>query len=62
LNRGENKQPELFDAAYLTCRYSREFDTPEIPGFVKKVIMPVVYFIGRLTGKYRKFKDAPKPY
>ncbi len=62
LNRGENKQPELFDAAYLTCRYSREFDTPEIPGFVKKVIMPVAYFIGRLTGKYRKFKHAPKPF
>ena len=61
LNRGENKQPELFDGAYLLCRYHREYDAPEIPGFVKKVIMPVVYFIGRLIGKYKKFEDAPKP-
>ncbi len=62
LNRGENKQPEMFDGAYLLCRYHREYDAPEIPGFVKKVIMPVVYFIGQLTGKYKKFKNAPKPF
>lgn len=62
LNRGENKQPELFDGAYLLCRYHREYDAPEVPGFVRKVIMPAVYFIGRLIGKYKKFKDAPKPY
>ena len=61
LNRGKDKRPEMFDAAYLTCRYSREYDAPEIPGFVKKVIMPVAYFIGNLTGKYRKFKSAPQP-
>ncbi len=61
LNRGEDKRPELFDGAYLTYRYRNEFDTPEIPGFVKKVIMPLIYFIGRLTGKYRKFDQAPQP-
>ncbi|MBP6811238.1 MAG: cupin domain-containing protein [Saprospiraceae bacterium] len=62
LNRGEGKRPEIFDAAYLTCRYRSEFDTPEIPGFVKKWIMPVAYFIGRLLGKYQKFKQAPQPF
>ncbi|MFM9950660.1 MAG: cupin domain-containing protein [Saprospiraceae bacterium] len=61
LNRGEDKRPELFDGAYLTCRYRNEFDTPEIPGFVKKVIMPIIYFIGLVTGKYRKFDHAPQP-
>jgi len=61
LNQGENKRPEMFDAAYLTCRYRREYDAPEIPGFVKKVIMPVAYFVGNLTGKYQKFGDAPAP-
>ncbi len=62
LNRGEGNRPELFDGAYLTCRYRREYDAPEIPGFVKNVIMPVTYAIGLLLGKYRKFKDAPKSY
>ena len=61
LNRGEDKRPELFDGAYLTCRYRREYDAPEIPGFVKKVVMPVAYFIGNLRGKYRKFESAPQP-
>ena len=62
LNHGEDKRPELFDAAYLICRYHREYDTPEIPGFVKKVVMPIAYFLGKLTGKYKKFRHAPKPY
>ena len=61
LNRGENKRPEMFDAAYLTCRYRREYDSPEIPGFVKKVVMPIAYSIGKLTGKYQKFEHAPQP-
>lgn len=61
LNRGKDNRPELFDGAYLTCRYRREFDAPEIPGFVKKVVMPIVYGIGRLLGKYRKFDQAPQP-
>lgn len=61
LNNGKNKRPELFDGAYLTCRYRREYDVPDMPGFVKKVIMPVAYNIGSSLGKYGKFKDAPKP-
>ena len=61
LNRGENKRPEMFDAAYLTCRYRREYDVPDMPDFVKKVVMPIAYFIGNLTGKYHKFSDAPQP-
>ena len=61
LNRGEGKRPEMFDGAYLTCRYSREYDVPDMPGFVKKVVMPITYFIGNLRGKYQKFKSAPQP-
>ena len=61
LNRGKKKRPEPFDAAYLTCRYRSEFDAPEVPGFVKKVVMPITYWIGHLIGKYQKFNHAPKP-
>lgn len=54
-------KPDMFDAAYLLRRYRTEYDMLEIPVFVKKAIFPIVYFLGRLLGKYRHFKDAPKP-
>lgn len=54
-------RPETFDAAYLMTRYSAEYDMLEIPVFVKKVIMPATYYIGKLLGKYEHFKDAPEP-
>lgn len=54
-------EPEMFDGAYLLTRYAREYDMPEIPGFVKKVILPVTYFVGNVLGKYGHFKDAPAP-
>jgi hypothetical protein len=31
-----------------------------IPAFVKRVIFPVVLFVGRLRGLNKKFKDAPE--
>lgn len=61
LNKGKNKIPELFDGAYLTCRYRYEYDVPDMPGFVKKVVMPIAFTIGSLLGKYKKFKNAPVP-
>lgn len=54
-------QPERFDAAYLMMRYAREYDMPTIPGFVKRVIIPATYRVGKLLGKYRKFAGAPEP-
>ncbi|MFN8352841.1 MAG: cupin domain-containing protein [Spirosomataceae bacterium] len=56
-----SEQPEAFDGAYLVTRYKNEYDLPELPAFVKKVIMPLTYLIGKLLGKYKKFEDAPKP-
>ncbi len=58
-NKSGKGQPEMFDGAYLITRYASEFDMAELPGFVKKVILPVTYFIGRLLGKYKHFKNAP---
>lgn len=54
-------QPELFDGAYLIYKYKSEYDLPELPFFVKKVMMPLVYFLGKVLGKYSHFKDAPEP-
>ena len=61
INRGENGKPELFDGAYLMWRYRSEFTMTEIPSFVRSIVMPLIYFVGSLLGKYRKFKDAPMP-
>jgi quercetin dioxygenase-like cupin family protein len=60
-NKSGKPQPEKFDGAYLLTRYRTEYDLPEVPKFVKKIILPVTYFIGRLLGKYKHFKDAPQP-
>lgn len=54
-------RPEAFDGAYLVMRYKNEYDLPEMPAFVKKVIIPITYRMGHLLGKYKKFRDAPKP-
>jgi quercetin dioxygenase-like cupin family protein len=59
--RSGSPQPEKFDAAYLLTRYSKEYDVPEIPAFVKKTIMPMTLIVGRMLGKYKKFEDAPEP-
>lgn len=59
--KGKDGRPQLFDAAYLLTRYAREYDLPEIPVFVKKVIMPVICLAGKLTGRYKKYANAPAP-
>lgn len=60
-NKSGKAQPEMFDAAYLFTRYSKEYDVTELPLFVKKVIVPITYFVGLLLGKYKHFKNAPAP-
>ena len=48
-------------AENLLNRYKSEFAMLEIPGFVQKAIFPLVLFFGKLTGKDKKFADAPPP-
>jgi quercetin dioxygenase-like cupin family protein len=60
-NKTGTGRPETFDGAYLLTRYASEYDMPEVPAFVKKVMMPITYRIGQLLGKYKHFKDAPQP-
>ena len=60
-NKSGKAQPEAFDAAYLLIRYASEYDMVSIPAFVRKVVMPLTYQVGRLLGKYKHFEGAPKP-
>ena len=59
--RGKNGRPEIFDAAFLAHRYRSEYTMHGIPMGVQKIVFPVIVMIGKLLGKYRKFKDAPEP-
>jgi len=54
-------RPALFDAAFLMTRYRSEYAMLEIPALVRRLVIPVVYAVGMLAGKYRKYKDAPPP-
>ncbi|WP_080236985.1 cupin domain-containing protein [Spirosoma rigui] len=60
-NKAGKAQPEPFDAAYLLTRYASEYAMSEIPGFVRNVVLPLTYQLGRLLGKYAHFSNAPKP-
>jgi mannose-6-phosphate isomerase-like protein (cupin superfamily) len=55
------KRPAAFDIAWLLKRYRSEFDMLAIPLLVKKLVFPLVLFIGRLKGRHRKFQHAPEP-
>jgi len=60
-NKSGSARPEMFDAAYLMTRYASEYDLTEIPVFVKKIVIPLTYYTGKILGKYGHFKDAPTP-
>jgi mannose-6-phosphate isomerase-like protein (cupin superfamily) len=61
MNETGSNKPSQFDTAYLLYRYRKEFDDLELPKIVKSLVLPAKYGIGKITGKYRKFKDAPTP-
>ena len=54
-------RPSLFDAAFLLIRYRGEFAMLEMPAFVRRVVLPVVYTVGSILGRSRKFASAPAP-
>jgi mannose-6-phosphate isomerase-like protein (cupin superfamily) len=54
-------RPALFDAAFLLTRYRHEYAMLDLPAFVRRVMIPVLYVVGRAAGKYDKYKDAPEP-
>jgi quercetin dioxygenase-like cupin family protein len=56
-----NGRPALFDAAFLMTRYRSEYAMLELPAVVRRLVIPILYVVGGLTGKYEKYKDAPPP-
>lgn len=60
IKTGKNHRPSMMDSAFLLTRYKSEFDMAEIPPFVKKTILPIAYFIGKITGAFKKFANAPE--
>ncbi|MBK8501229.1 MAG: cupin domain-containing protein [Saprospiraceae bacterium] len=60
VNKAGKPAGDPFDGAFLLTRYKSEYDVMVVPTFVKRVIMPITVFIGKLLGKYDHFKDAPE--
>jgi quercetin dioxygenase-like cupin family protein len=52
-------RPGIFDAAFLITHFRAEYAMLELPGFVRRVVLPIAYGVGRLLGKFEKYKDAP---
>ncbi|MBR9918582.1 cupin domain-containing protein [bacterium] len=61
-NEAKDVKPGPFDAAYLLTKYKSEIDLLVIPKPVKKIVFPILYAIGSITGKYKKYKNAPKAF
>ena len=61
-NKSGKAEPDRFDGAYLLTKYASEYDMPEIPSIVKKVIFPLTVLVGRLLRKYKHFQDPPTPH
>jgi hypothetical protein len=59
--RNGGKRPSMFDGAFLTTHFRTEFRMDEIPAIATKVIIPIVFQLGRLLGRYKRFADAPEP-
>jgi uncharacterized cupin superfamily protein len=59
--RSGKGRPDAFDAAFLARRYRSEFAMVEIPAAVQRFLFPVQVLVGRLLGRYEKYRDAPEP-
>jgi mannose-6-phosphate isomerase-like protein (cupin superfamily) len=60
-NEAKNLKPGAFDAAFLLSRYRSEMDILDIPKPVKNIVFPLLLILGKLTGRFSKFSDAPPP-
>lgn len=60
-NDANDDKPGKFDAAFLLTKYKSEMDMLVIPKPVKLLMFPILLGIGKLTGKFKKFADAPPP-
>ncbi len=61
LRRTGGKRPGMLDAAYLSFRYRNEFAITQVPAPVRRFVFPVLFVVGRLLGRHRRFAGAPRP-
>ena len=61
MRRTGSGRPDLFDVAYLSQRYGREYSVLEIPRLVQRLAFPVLVFLGVALGLFDKYEDAPAP-
>lgn len=54
-------RPDDFDAAFLLGRYGDEYGLPGIPKPVRRFVFPVLRAVGNVTGRFKRFDDAPEP-
>ena len=54
-------RPGAFDGAFLMTRYRDEFTLTAIPVLVRRFVLPIQAFLGRLLRRYGHFEDAPAP-
>jgi quercetin dioxygenase-like cupin family protein len=54
-------RPGPFDGAFLLTRYHDEFAITTIPAPIRRFVLPVQAFLGRLLGRHGHFADAPAP-
>ncbi|MDA0178854.1 cupin domain-containing protein [Solirubrobacter phytolaccae] len=59
--RGHGGRPGPWDAAFLLTRYRSEFALTAIPAPVRRFVLPIQAFLGRLFGRYERYSDAPDP-
>ncbi len=57
--RTNGGKPNAFEAAYLLHKYRSEFAISAIPGFVTRVVFPVLRLIGSLTGRFKDLERGP---
>lgn len=58
-NEAKDDKPAAFDAAFLLTKYKSEFDILEIPKPVKAIVFPIILALGRISGKQKKYRNAP---
>ena len=54
-------RPDAFDGAFLLTRYRSEFAMTSIPAPVRRFVLPLQLFLGKLLRRYDDFADAPAP-
>jgi quercetin dioxygenase-like cupin family protein len=62
MKRNGGRRPSMFDMAFLMTRYRNEIGNPTIPMWVQRAVFPILVILGKLTGRYAHFKDAPEPF